>query len=204
MSDELRSFVLRLTSVLTGWVVPLLVALFGAGLYAVSGKYSGEQKTALQITAWVMWINAPIYNLRGYAVTVLQANEIAAAHWWEAQKPKLEKPLTELKASTTEGLSVQWYYLKMHVDPAKLKTIAANPEPFSEPEMVTVRKVLSAGEFRTLKKEMLERGLLERKGPDVRQGYKLSGLGVIVMRQIASGECKPVAVKVPPPLPQLG
>ncbi len=98
----------------------------------------------------------------------------------------------------SETVTTRVLILRLPVEPSKLMTIAASPEPFSENELVTKRRILSGREFRALQAEMIKRKFLEQRSPlDVRQGYKLTPLGWLAMSQIRQGIVKPEPVPLP-------
>lgn len=124
----------------------------------------------------------------------------AADHLAENKKLKDEglEPLSSVTqfALKTQGLnSIQYSFLNLPIDQARLKTIAEavlNGYPFSEKRWAGDGKLLTSSEFRKLQDEMVTRGLIVLKHPtEPRQGYRFGEKGMAAMRWIKNAQTKP-------------
>ncbi len=169
------------------------MAVVGGIFVAAAFKVSGGSSIAFGVTGIIWWVESLVESIIVLDDHARMMHEEANRKAFDRLKPPPEYKPVPIFQTTTKLL-----YLKLPVDPSKLRTIAASPEPFSENELVTKRHILSSREFRTLQDEMKRRGLLEQRNPlDVRQGYKLSGVGRALMRRIAHGELKPEPLPLP-------
>jgi hypothetical protein len=175
------------------WIAPLLIALFGSGLYA-RGELM-EHGYAWRIGAWVFWIISVIHSETGRAIAVRAANEAAALKYAFPPKPKIEPEPVRLMQMDIPA--VKWTIIGM--DARVIEYIAKgvmNGKPFVERNF-TGKGKLTPSEYDEARQEFIARKYLIPGKAKKRARWSMEGL--VFLRDVWMGR----TVRDPSPPPKL-
>lgn len=143
------------------------------------------------VVSGVTWFGSWIYLERRWLTLtterVLQVDLTGDGEIGEPEPPSITR--IQIDELTGQGHIRQSQFFDLPVSEEKLKPLSRGilaGRPFSEREWAGAGKLMSSHEFRTLRSEMIKRGLLRMANDkDARQGYTLTDKGRALMERFA-------------------